>query len=536
VDEGFGWAPPAVEPVSAFTRDQASVEPVDASTRDEAAVEPVDAFTRDQTAAEPVSAFTEPPPAVEPVATPRSPFRDDTPDLSDAAAPTDEAEASPVVGSAGLTPDGQGDADVSSAAEPDLEEADEPTTRELLALLGLGEEPDEFDDEPELDAETEMLTPVPATRVLPPIAAPVTRESDDHTEALPPIAVTDTSRADSPEAREGDDDRTALLLPVAVAAAPGDDGAVPAGSFMPAERKGMLAWSSRVRWSVAASVVLLAVVIAGAVIFAQNFAATNREAQALAAAVAELEGAEANATQPYGLMESAFAEYDAAALAARAAADSAGPALASVVGMTDEAPLTAANAALAALVAQLDDTTLAAAPERYERGEVDMSDPEQIAAAAQTADNRAQAIATATREARAAQAALVEKTAALTAAQVALGSSLPATAVVIVGQNPRAEQSFRDAVIAASVAVPAAQAAGGSGDAELLAYSGAVTALRADQASAEDQRSTTPVTPPTTETNPQPEPVPEPPAPAPEPEPTPTEEPPAPEPTATPTP
>ena len=125
-----------------------------------------------------------------------------------------------------------------------------------------------------------------------------------------------------------------------------------------------------------------------------------------------------------------------------------------------------------------------------------MTDLDEIAAATQTASNRAERIATATREARAAQAALVEKVAALTAAQVALGSSLPATAVIIVGENPQAEQSFRDAVIAASVAVPAAQAAGGSGDAELLAYAAAVTALRADQARAQDERSTTPVTPP----------------------------------------
>ena len=275
------------------------------------------------------------------------------------------------------------------------------------------------------------------------------------------------------------------------------------------------------RWSVAASVVLLIAVVVGSVLFAQNLAANNQAAQALAAAVTDLEAAESDATQPYVIMQSAFADYDDAVLGARAAADSAGPALAAVAGMTDEAPLAAANAALAALVAQLDDATLAAPPEPYERGDVDVTDLDQIAAATQTASNRAQVIATATREARAAQAALVEKVAALTAAQVALGSSLPATAVIIVGENSRAEQSFRDAVVAASVAVPAAQAAGASGDAELLAYAAAVTALRADEARAQEERSTTPVTPPRTN----PAPVPQPPAPEPTPAPVPTPEP-----------
>ena len=118
----------------------------------------------------------------------------------------------------------------------------------------------------------------------------------------------------------------------------------------------------------------------------------------LAASVAELEAAEADATEPYGLMEAAFADYDAAVLSARAAADSAAPALASVAGMADETALAAANAALAALVAQLDTTTPAAPPGPYERGDVDMTDVDELAAATQTATNRAERIATATRE------------------------------------------------------------------------------------------------------------------------------------------
>ena len=210
--------------------------------------------------------------------------------------------------------------------------------------------------------------------------------------------------------------------------------------------------------------------------------------------------------QPYAIMESAFADYDAAVLSARAAADSAGPALASVAGMTDEAPLAAANAALAALVAQLDDTTLAAPPEPYERGEVDVTDLDQIAAATQTASNRAQVIATATREARAAQAALVEKVAALTAAQV----SARIFAAGDRGDHRRREPAGRAELPRCGhrrVGRRARRPGGRrSGDAELLAYAAAVTALRADEARAQDERSTTPVTPP--RTNPAPVPVP----------------------------
>ena len=377
----------------------------------------------------------------------------------------------------------------------------------------------------------------------------------DHTEVLAPVDATEISALAPTEVIAGEDrvDVTApeghsgalaavgladVFAPAATTAAYAPPAAATedetfigsTGSFQPARRRGVFAWSKRVRWSVAASVVLLVAVVVASVMLAQTLAANDRAAQAVAASVAELESAEADATEPYGLMEAAIAEYDAAVLSARAAADGAAPALASVAGMADETALAAANAALAALVAQLDTTTPAAPPGPYERGDVDMTDVDELAAATQTATNRAERIATATREWRAAKAALAEKVAALTAAQVALGSSLPATAVIIVDANQQAEQSFRDAVIAASVAVGAAQAAGGSGDAELLAFAAAVTALRADEARAQDERSSTPVTPPRTNPAPAPAPVPVPVPPAPEPAPIPT---PAPAPTET---
>jgi hypothetical protein len=295
-----------------------------------------------------------------------------------------------------------------------------------------------------------------------------------------------------------------------------------AGSFSPAPRRGIRAWSSRVRWSVAVSIVLLIGVVAASVVIAQTVSANNLAAQRLAAAVAELDAAEESATQPESVLDEAVGQYDDTVETARATADSAGPPLAALAGMAAQPQLDASNAALAALVAQLDATSLGDMPEPYARGDVDMSDIEQVRAATETAKDHAALVTTTTREVRAAQAALQEKLDALRVAQVALGASLPATADLIVGENRRALQSFRDAVIAASVAVPAAQNAGGSGDAEMLAYAAAVTALRNDQTRAET--GTTPVTPPTTNPAPAPDPAPVPdPVPVPEPTPTPTE-------------
>jgi hypothetical protein len=291
----------------------------------------------------------------------------------------------------------------------------------------------------------------------------------------------------------------------------------PTGSFSPAPRRGIRAWSSKVRWSVAVSIVLLIGVVAASLLIAQNVAANNLAAQELAAAVAELEAAEEAATQPQSLLEDAVAEYEDTVDIAQATADNAGPPLAAVAGMAPQPLLDASNAALAALVAQLAASSIGDLPEPYERGDVDLTDIDAVQGATAAAEEHATRVITATREVRAAQAALQEKLEALRAAQVALGASLPEAAALIVEENRRALQSFKDAVIATATAVPTAQNAGGSGDAELLAYAAAVTALRADQVRAEAE--VTPVRP----ANPAPQPTPttEPaPAPAPEPEPT----------------
>ncbi|CAN5425391.1 hypothetical protein BH10ACT5_BH10ACT5_09030 [soil metagenome] len=332
----------------------------------------------------------------------------------------------------------------------------------------------------------------------------------------------------------GGGSRTKTAMPAAVAARAmaeptavlgATSNAAPAGSFPSAERRGIRGWSSRVRWSVAVAIVLLIGLVVGSVAIAQTIAADNLAAQELAAAVADLEAAEESAADPQPVLDEAATQYEDTVAIAQATADSAAPPLAAVAGMAAQPVLDASNAALAALVAQLAAAPPADLPELYERDDIDVGDIEAVKAATKTANDHVGLITTATREVRAAQAALQEKLDALRAAQMTLGASLPETAVLIVGENGRALQTFRDAVIAASVAVPTAQNAGGSGDAEMLAYAAAVTALRDDQTRAVTD--VTPVTPPATVAPPAPDP-----APAPVPEPVP----PAPEDSSTPTP
>ena len=307
------------------------------------------------------------------------------------------------------------------------------------------------------------------------------------------------------------DDRTELLAPVnsSVALAPvptavpssATQPATPARTMTLARRRGFAGWSRPMRWLVAASVILLVVI--GAVAFAQALAANNQAA--VAAAVAELEAAEAAATQPYAPMQAAVADYNDAVLGARASADGASPAFAAVAGMTDESRFASANAALAAVLAQLDDTPLAAPPERYARGDIDLTNLDAIAAATKTANDRAKELTTATEEARAARIELIEKVDALAAARRSLGSSLPKAADRIVDENWRTVWSFKEAVIEAAAAVPAAQKTGIWGDAELLAYAAAVTALREEQERLGGSGRSTPVEP-----GPEPEPSPDP--------------------------
>ena len=332
----------------------------------------------------------------------------------------------------------------------------------------------------------EVMVPDDAAELLAPDEEAGTVVRDDATAVLVPVGAAGAS------AHAATTDIFASVFPPT---APAPDAlATPAGAFFPAQRRGLFAWSKRVRWSVAASVVLLAAVVAGSVILAQTLAANTRAAE-----VARRGGRRAGVRR--GTRDRAVCAHGGRDRGVRRSRGE----LARGGRQRRPAPCRRCRndrrrrprrgqrgARGSDRTARHDDPRRTAC--RLRRGDLDLTDIDAVTSAAQKADDRAQEITAATREARAAQAALLEKVDALKVAQVALGSSLPATADIIAGQNPRAEQSFREAVTAAARAVVDAQAAGGSGDAELLAYAAAVTALRADQVRAETNTRT--VTPP----------------------------------------
>ena len=119
---------------------------------------------------------------------------------------------------------------------------------------------------------------------------------------------------------------------------------------------------------------VLLVLVAGSIWIARTISENNLAAQELAAAVDELEAAEASATEPQSVLDAAIVEYEATVELARATADSAGPPLAAVAGMAPQPALDASNAALAALIAELDTSSLGETRDPYERGDVDMGD------------------------------------------------------------------------------------------------------------------------------------------------------------------
>lgn len=279
-------------------------------------------------------------------------------------------------------------------------------------------------------------------------------------------------------------------------------------------------WSARRLWAVAASVVLVLALGVGAIIVAQTLAENARIADATAqldAAVAAVDRAESD-------LEAALAAYNETVETALAAAVSAEPALAAVEGMAPPEPVAAARTARTDLVAALDSRATPAQPEPYTNPDAASLDgPTAMAAATQAAQDHVDTLTDTTAETDAAHTAIQVKLDALTQAQVALGAALPTTAAAIVAENPRAEQPFRDAVVAAAAAVGAAQASGGSGDAELLAYAGTVTALREDQRRAEEEaeeEAERPVVPQPEPQQPQPQPEPQPQPPQPQPQPT----------------
>lgn len=371
--------------------------------------------------------------------------------------------------------------------EPPGADAHDERARALAELFGtLNQDASAGSPAPDPSETDERLAAIFASPPVPPL---VTDAPDPAGRALAATAPTDTPRmAAGPDATQG------------------------RGSFGTAPPRGPLA-SARARWTAVIAVALIALVVAGSLYAAQTFASN---AERLQEAVAEYESEAERADAGGADVEAAAAAYDATAQAARAAADAAAPALAALAGMCDQAALDAAGAALQALVDILEATIRPEGPGEFSARDVsDLGDIESVELATEAARAHSEHIAQATSEIDLARLAVEEKAAALTAAQHALGATLPATAETIVDESPFAADELQAAVIDAAAAVVAAQAAGGSGDAEMLVYSAAVTALRDDQARAEAAREARPA--------PRPEPEPDPaPSPQPQPEPIPT--------------
>ena len=450
---------------------------------------------------------------------------DDMDAADEPAVDDDPAEVEPLIDESSSADPDSSDASTGTATEPSPAEpaaVEEPWVEELGLDVLLPHDTESGEPQPESVAAVAMAPAVPDE---PSVYEPAAEESPGELPAHEP----EPHFAASP-----------LLAPAVVEPRTVTPMQPHKGTFGPASsrtgvRRVLFGSRARTAVSVIASVVLVAAIVGGAGYAAQSIAAQNR----LVAAQTALEAAEAAIEGPATTLDTAFADYEASKVAARAMADETTPSLAAVAGMTDQSALDAANAALAELVAALDADGPPAAPAPYEPAAV-TSDPDEVAGAAQSARDYADEVKARIRDVQAVTTGVKGKTAALTVALNALGASLPATAALIAGQYPLAEQSFRDAVVAAAVAVGAAQGAGGSGDAELLVYAAAVTALRADQeravAEAADKVRTRPrtgTTNPVTPTTPAPTtPPPTPPAPSPSPSPTPTPTPtPSPDPT-----
>jgi hypothetical protein len=232
-------------------------------------------------------------------------------------------------------------------------------------------------------------------------------------------------------------------------------------------------------FSVAAAVVLVAAIVAGAVFGAQTLAANARLDDARKA----LSAAQASVRQPATDLAAATTAYDATAKSARAASDSSKTVLAALAGTTDGKPLAAAIAANAALAKTLAEPA-PVAPEPYTPAHIDTSDVRAVIAETHRAREAVRTLTSTTTTLKTATSDIGRLLAGLTSAKKVLGSSLPKTASTLLVEDAQAAQSFRDDVTAKAAAVVKAQAAGKSGDAELLAWAAAVKALRADQARA----------------------------------------------------
>ncbi|MBW9119471.1 hypothetical protein JNB63_05130 [Microbacterium trichothecenolyticum] len=303
------------------------------------------------------------------------------------------------------------------------------------------------------------------------------------------------------------------------------------------------------KWGVAAaSVIVVAGVAIAGTLTVQSAQARDR----LAAAVALWDAADQTAAAAQSNLDAAMRDYSALAAQGADAVAAAAPVIAQLGGMSDETARLAAQATLDALTAQ-SAVDPVAEPAAYGAAEIDTTDLEALAAAADAAQAHGKELDAAASDVRDAAATFEGRIDDARAALFALGASLPSSADRIVAENPLPAAPLHDAVRAAAGAAAAATEEAAALEA-MGTYAGAVAALRDEQTriaaeqqrmrELQEQRSQTPRTPRTEDPVPAPAPAPQPapgaeeptvPEPAPQPEPQPQPEP-EPEPPAEPNP
>lgn len=180
-------------------------------------------------------------------------------------------------------------------------------------------------------------------------------------------------------------------------------------------------------------------------------------------------------------IQSGVTRIDTLAAEARAEADSVEPALTAIEGYVDEPARAAAAQAIADLRAGLDAVEPPAMPEPYARpAGLNTDDLAEVGAQIDVVRERSDAVTGLTEDVRTVRAQIVALREAFVASMAALGAAFPTAAEAELEEYGQADQSFIDAVTAAAAAVPAAQAAGGLGVAEMTAYPALVDALRLD--------------------------------------------------------
>lgn len=234
--------------------------------------------------------------------------------------------------------------------------------------------------------------------------------------------------------------------------------------------------------TVAASV-LAAIAVAGAAALGGVQVATASPTSSALATLTVDEAALANASVAYGEARTRLATaieegLDDAAQAQAAFAD--------LFGYTDETLRSDAVVAADAYSTALEEITLPEATEPYARPYIDVDSLPEVGAAIDSVRDASMELSERLADLRVQRNAVSALADDFQGPLAAFRASFPASAAAVNAQNPGAQQSFRDAVLAAADAV----SSGRIGASAMLAYRDAVDELRADQLRAEDEART----------------------------------------------